>query len=353
MARRRQCKRQRKDNKNEDFISDLTDSVLLHILSFLNAIQAVQTCVLSKRWIVLWKSLPTITLRSSYFRPRKSFDEFLYQIFSLRDGSTAIHTLDLYRRHYMKRSLLRKIIEYAVSHNVQHLRIDYTCHIEKFPSCLFSCHTLKSLNLSGLLYDTFINHKPVFRNSLNLPSLTNLSLKYFAFARSDNGCVEPFSTFKMLNSLIIDCCIVLDAQNLCISSTKLVNLSILMWDSVPETFIGIYFGIELYAPSLHNFAFVGRYTPKLFGSKSVLSSIKLVSIDLRCRYLNLVSREFSSFLLNWLVELANIESLTFYSNTLEVLYIVSLMLLYIFIKNMTCIILIVILPDCLGSFFSS
>ncbi|KEH39213.1 putative F-box domain, leucine-rich repeat domain, L domain-containing protein [Medicago truncatula] len=314
MARRRQCKRQRKD----DFISDLTDSVLLHILSFLNAIQAVQTCVLSKRWIILWKSLSTITLRSSYSRPRKRFDEFVSRIFSLRDGSTAIHTLDLYRRHSMKHSLLRKIIEYAVSHNVQHLRIDYTCHIENFPSCLFSCHTLKSLNLSGFLYNTFVHHKPVFRNSLNLPSLTNLSLKYFAFARSDNGCVEPFSTFKMLNSLIIDCCIVLDAQNLCISSTKLVNLSILMWASVPETYIGIYFGIELYAPSLHNFAFTGRYTPKLFGSKSVLSSIKLVSVDLRCRLIS-ESRESSSFLLNWLVELANIESLTFYSNTLEVL----------------------------------
>ena len=320
MARRRQCKRQRKDNKNEDFISDLTDSVLLHILSFLNAIQADQTCVCV---------LSTITLRSSYSRPRKRFDEFVSQIFSLRDGSTAIHTLDLYRRHSMKHSLLRKIIEYAVSHNVQHLRIDHTCHIEKFPSCLFSCHTLKSLNLSGFLYNTFINHKPVFRNSLNLPSLTNLSLKYFAFARSDNDCVEPFSTFKMSNSLIIDCCIVLDAQNLCISSTKLVNLSILMWASVPETYIGIYFGIELYAPSLHNFAFTGRYTPKLFGSKSVLSSIKLVSIDLRCRLIS-ESRESSSFLLNWLVELANIELLTFYSNTLEVLYIVSLMLLYIF-----------------------
>ncbi|KEH32472.1 hypothetical protein MTR_4g125740 [Medicago truncatula] len=209
----------------------------------------------------------------------------------------------------MKPTLLPRIIEYTVSHNVQHLILDYTCHIEDFPSCIFSCRTLTSLNLSGFIYNAILSHKPIFRNSLNLPALTNLSLKYFGFCRGDDGCVEPFSTFKMLNSLVIDCCIVLDAQKLCISSAKLVNLSILMWDSVPETYVGIYFGIELYAPSLHTFAFTGRYTPKLFGSKSVLSSIKH-------------SRETSSILLNWLVELANIESLSFCSNTIKVLSLV-------------------------------
>jgi hypothetical protein len=245
MARRRQLKRQPKDNKNEDIISDLTDTLLLHILSFLNAKKAVQTCILSKRWIILWRSLPTLRLSSSYFRTGKKFDEFVSQILSLRDGSTAIHTLDLYSRQYMNPTLLPRIIKYAVSHNVQHLILDYTCHIENFPSCIFSCHTLTSLNLSGFIYNAILSHKPIFQNSLNLPALTSLSLKYFAFCRGDDGCVEPFSTFKMLNSLVIDCCIVLDAQKLCISSAKLVNLSILMWASVPETYVGIYFGIEL------------------------------------------------------------------------------------------------------------
>jgi hypothetical protein len=189
--------------------------------------------------------------------------------------------------------------------------------------------------------------KPIFPNSLNLPALTSLSLKYFAFAPSDDDddddddCVDPFSVFKMLNTLIIDHCRVLNAQKLCISSTKLVNLTILMWDIlIDEThYIGIYFGIELYAPSLHTFSFTGCFTPKLFGSKSVFSSIKHVSIDLRCHFGIPKSRETSSLLLTWLVELANIESLTFFSNTLEVLYIVFRN----FIKNMNCIKLTVIL----------
>ncbi|MCI49580.1 F-box family protein, partial [Trifolium medium] len=93
MARRRQSKRQRKDKKkDEDIISDLTDSVLIHILSFLNAKQAVQTSILSKRWIFLWRSLPTLALSYSHFSTLQSFDDFVSQILSLRDGSMAIHT---------------------------------------------------------------------------------------------------------------------------------------------------------------------------------------------------------------------------------------------------------------------
>jgi hypothetical protein len=137
----------------------------------------------------------------------------------------------------------------------------------------------------------------------------------------------PFlSTFKMLDTLIIDRCIVLSAQNLTISSAKLVNLTIRLFIRVPTTYIGISFGTELYAPSLHTFDFTGSFTPKLFGSKTDLSSIKHVSIDLSCHS---TARSRSSILLNWLIELANIESLTFHSNILLVLYILSLMLLFI------------------------
>ncbi|KAK2452544.1 F-box/LRR-repeat protein [Trifolium repens] len=79
-------KRQRKDTQNEqDMISDLSDCLLLHILSFLNTKQAVQTCILSKRWINLWKFLPTITLSHHDFRYLSIFREFVSQFFSLRD----------------------------------------------------------------------------------------------------------------------------------------------------------------------------------------------------------------------------------------------------------------------------
>jgi hypothetical protein len=180
MARRRQCKRQRK--KNEDIISGLTDSVLIHILSFLNTKQAVQTSILSKRWIFLWRSLPTLALSYSHFSTVQSFDHFVSQFLSLRDGSMSIHTLNFSNSYSMRFSILRRTIKYAVSHNLQHLLVDRTCNIEYFPSCFFSCHTLTSLNLSSQMFNAFFRNlpKPIFPNSLNLPALTGLSLKYFA-----------------------------------------------------------------------------------------------------------------------------------------------------------------------------
>uniref|UniRef100_A0A0E0B7E1 F-box domain-containing protein n=1 Tax=Oryza glumipatula TaxID=40148 RepID=A0A0E0B7E1_9ORYZ len=43
-----------------DRLSALPDNVLRRIMSFLNARQSVQTCVLSRRWRHLWRSLPRI-----------------------------------------------------------------------------------------------------------------------------------------------------------------------------------------------------------------------------------------------------------------------------------------------------
>jgi len=92
MVRRSLRSKKHMHNENEDIISNLTDCILIHVLSFLNAKEAVQTCILSKRLINLSKDLPTFTLSSSNFRMEECLAEFLSQFLSLRDGSTTIHT---------------------------------------------------------------------------------------------------------------------------------------------------------------------------------------------------------------------------------------------------------------------
>jgi hypothetical protein len=238
MARRRQYKRTKREcNQNNDIISDLADYVLIHILSFLKTKQAVQTCILSKRWINLWKNLPSLTLSH----------------FDLR---------------YI--NLFQKPLKDAASHNVKHLKLILDVPtIEYFSSCCFSCLTLTSLNLEASYFKLLhaVAQPQIFPNSLNLPALTTLSLKYFAFRRSDDGYVEPFSAFNMLNTLIVHSCVVLDGQKyLRISSTKLANLTIHLYRY--RNFPGSTFGIELYnAPSLHTYAFTSEeYFHKLYGS---------------------------------------------------------------------------------------
>jgi hypothetical protein len=233
-------------------------------------------------------------------------------ILSKRDASTALHAVDFERRGLVEPHLLKRIVKYAVSHNVQRLRIHVNCDIQHFPACFFSCHTLTSLDLyvgSRIYYQTTL-----FPNSLKLPALTSLSLHHFTFPVSDNGRVEPFSTFKQLNSLIIDNCIVLDAQNLCISSATLANLTIQSISrrvNYPE--------IELSTPSLCTFAFHGVPFTKLSGNH--LCSIKHVNIDTG-RFFICSKVELTiippSVLLSWLIELTHIRSLIVSSTILQV-----------------------------------
>ena len=355
-------RRQRKDDSQiQDRISDLTDCLLIHILSFLNNREAVQTCILSKRWINLWKTLPILTLNCYQFSDQQIVKNFLSMFLSLRDHSTALSALLLHNSHFRNISLYKMVTEYAFTHNVQHFKIDYTT-AELFLPFFFSSRTLTSLTLTGanLLPPRRYRYDQIFPHSLSFPALTTLSLKHLAFHRNDDGCVDPFSAFNKLTTLIIDECVLVDnAQNLRISSTKLVNLTICVYNFLsgcdPRTAdFKIYFGIELYAPTLHTFDFTGgHYIPKLFGSKTFLSSIKHVNFNLRIP-MDHSLRENPSILFNWLVNLVNIESLTSTKTALQVLYIVTLYAaLYIIILLKTRLATdpkFLILHDCLGSF---
>ncbi|XP_003598149.2 F-box/LRR-repeat protein At3g26922 [Medicago truncatula] len=316
----------------EDRMSELSDNLLHHILSFLNAKEAVQTCILSKRWINLWKTLSTLTLSVDHFSTEESFEQFISMLLSLRDHSTDIHSLVFHFQwtHVLSRDLYLKTIEYAFSHNVQHFQILYTA-VKHLPSCFFSSHTLTSLNLTGKDLMVPSGWYQIFpsSHSFNLPALTTLYLKHLSFSCNDDddgSVVDPFSTFNMLNTLIIDRCVLRgNAQNLRISCTKLLNLTIRMYgcySTITKPDFKIFFGLELYAPTLHSFVFNGAdYIPKFVGSKTktktVLSSIKHLTIHLKycsCFEENPVN------LFNLLVELANIESLTITHCVLKVLY---------------------------------
>lgn len=309
---------------NIDLLSDLPDCVLLHILSFLTTKDALQTCILSKRWNHLWKHLPTLTIHSSHFKYVKVFNKFVSRILSLRDNSTALHALDFHHYGIVEIRLLKRIIKYAVSHNVQRLRVTlmFKSNIKPFLPSFFSCQTLTSVNVS---LDPLPNHmRPLFPNYLYLPVLTTLSLRSFAFCVGDDGRVEPFSALKRLDSLSIKWCEVLDAQNLCISSMALVNLTIVMYGYDPDTF----FGIELFAPSLFKFDFRGIPFQRLCLRNNGLSSIKHANIDVVSVLKSMVTKnkecllnsvKTSCVLHNWLIELANVESLTVSLTTLEVL----------------------------------
>nr|XP_034569394.1 F-box/LRR-repeat protein 13-like [Setaria viridis] len=67
----------------DDLISVMPDVLLHHVLGFLDAREAVQTCVIAKRWCQLWKSMPVLRVTGA---GQVSFHRrFLDHLLLLRD----------------------------------------------------------------------------------------------------------------------------------------------------------------------------------------------------------------------------------------------------------------------------
>jgi hypothetical protein len=292
----------------EDRLSSLPDGVLLHILSFLDATYAVQTCVLSTRWKYLWKLIPTLNLHSERFYTVKQFSKFASKILTLRlrKKSAALGALDLDCRGNIEPQILKKILNYVSSHNthLQKLEIYGYGDSSLIMRCVSSCQALTSLKLGPINFS-----RTIFPKSLNLPALTSLNLNTFIFYGGDDNCVEPFSAFTKLNSLVIDRCAIRDAQTLRISSETLVNLA--MHESSYE-----FDKIQLFTPSLCTFTYTGHPDQRICGSG--LSSVKQVNIAAEIYF---CWEKPAMLLLSWLQDLANVKSLTVSSTTLQVFLI--------------------------------
>ncbi|CAI0376639.1 unnamed protein product, partial [Linum tenue] len=76
-----------------DRLSDLPDSIIDLILSFLNTKTVAQTSLLSRRWRCLWKAVPTLNFCRKCFRKKSSFIEHVNKFLSLRSDSVAVGSI--------------------------------------------------------------------------------------------------------------------------------------------------------------------------------------------------------------------------------------------------------------------
>ncbi|KAK4268308.1 hypothetical protein QN277_024983 [Acacia crassicarpa] len=166
-----------------DRINDLPDSLLLHILSFLPAKEAVGTCLLSKRWRPLWPSLPTLDLKRQDFQRLEFFQQFVDKILKfvdLKSVKKCVLWLSYYKtQEYFRPQKISRWINAMMSTQVEHLEL-HLMRIDDYelPSSVFTANDIKVLKLSGEMISSV---RVGTLSHVNLPLLEVLHLKCVRF----------------------------------------------------------------------------------------------------------------------------------------------------------------------------
>ncbi|CAN6248739.1 unnamed protein product [Urochloa humidicola] len=207
-----------------DRLSALPDEVLRRVLSFLPSRQAVQTTMLSKRWVDLWRSVPAINIDSTDFRgadwgKTKDFTTNLLMLHNAQFLDVVRLCFVMIQRAFSCPapdidSWVRRVIKHHPL--VLDISIDRSFH-RKFQIPLVSspfCR-LKVLKLHGLSLDN------CFAERLNsgCPVLEDLVLYY---------CRNEFDAIRSdtLKTLVVDTCSSNVADVLIIRAPCLTSLSL-------------------------------------------------------------------------------------------------------------------------------
>ncbi|CAN0841443.1 Putative F-box/LRR-repeat protein At5g02930 [Linum grandiflorum] len=195
-----------------DRISNLPDFILHHILSFLDTRSAVQTCVLSKHWESAWKHVEPLNLElrfNEYSRHERFVDNFLSLRYPLHVSKVSWNTSPCFESppDGSEFSLLRRIVQYAVSHGAQHFDLSSKTRITRTEPNISFLRLFDSISdtVRSLRLDWFQFHCQPASSAFWL--LTKLKLFACWFSTDNDELVEPFSQFPCLKDLSLDDCV--------------------------------------------------------------------------------------------------------------------------------------------------
>ncbi|KAI9108192.1 hypothetical protein K1719_021065 [Acacia pycnantha] len=160
-----------------DSISGLPDSLLLHILSFLQTKDAVQTCVLSKRWRHLWRSLPKLHFDDRSFPSVEFFVQFVVAALHLvRLNSVQMFVLKC-KRFSVPEVKVNVWVNALANYKLTYLKLHFRIQFMWLPPSFFICNTVSVFKLTGF--------GVVNLSTVDLPSLKVLHLKDVKFSNSE------------------------------------------------------------------------------------------------------------------------------------------------------------------------
>ncbi|KAL2538832.1 F-box/LRR-repeat protein [Forsythia ovata] len=318
----RETQRKEEDKSDSDNLSCLPDSILSHILSFLDTKSAIRTCVLSKRYTLVWTLLPNLDFKYSG-TDISGFTSYVNHVLDRREDSIVTSfRLSVYKD--VDPSFFEKCIRYAAQHKVQNLRVRVCtkCKSVILPGLLLNSPCLRILRLNnGTCWSMELP------KSLALPSLKILRLKNFVFSDSNyNG--EIFVGCPNLETLVLNKCLIKPLDKLKVlevNCLKLEHLEIRYWRSPWRCFDECM--INVTAPRLDTFQFQGHLVKVNF--KESLLCLDKASIDLfypmSCAMVDICERrqKMSKTFISMLGRLCNVKSLSLSVKTIEVLSVVS------------------------------
>nr|GEY01403.1 hypothetical protein [Tanacetum cinerariifolium] len=185
---------------NDDRFSGLPDELIHQIISCFDTKFAVQTSLLSSRWKPIWKSMPWLDFSSREFDTLHKFSKFVTHVLSHRNHQVEVVSVKLYFHGAASQAFVRKIANYAFSHNVQELTVS-SCPKKnhEFPPCFFSSQTLKQLSISFHMSAPCVTPKTPW----DFPALTTLDLFDTMLCDDNRESFEPFSKCVNLTNLIL------------------------------------------------------------------------------------------------------------------------------------------------------
>ncbi|KAI3728234.1 hypothetical protein L6452_16867 [Arctium lappa] len=226
----------------EDRLSRLPDELIHQILSCVDSKFAVQTCLLSSRWKLLWTSMPCLNFSSRHFGSLPKFAKFVTHVLSHRNHQIEVTSVKLSFYGEANQVFVRKIANYAFSHNVQELTVvSFPKYHHEFPPCLFRSHSLKHFTLSCNFHVLCLTPKTPW----DFPALTTLHLDAVRFCDDNTEkSVNLFSKCVNLKNLTLESFVVEAVEGFDIITPRLSNLTLIEGRCLEV--------INLIAPQLEN-----------------------------------------------------------------------------------------------------
>uniref|UniRef100_A0A7N2MA78 F-box domain-containing protein n=1 Tax=Quercus lobata TaxID=97700 RepID=A0A7N2MA78_QUELO len=169
---------------DKDRLSNLPDSLLCHILSFLPTNEAVVTSILSSRWKTLWTLVPKIDFQDTSIRGRSvSPLRILYSVLA-QHTAPILSNFTLSWRSPLGLELYGEIeLDLPPSFQLPSLKILRLCEIcytsdNSFSSLCSACPNLEDLTV---IYEFIVGNVNIVSFKISLPFLKRLRIDFISF----------------------------------------------------------------------------------------------------------------------------------------------------------------------------